>query len=232
MRKSQNITSNVKNANVMKYIITHTKAALGGLLLVYILAQNVHALSSDVFLDASASATPLQEINTSLDLKAGGTTSVQGVYEVAEEGSVSENTKLTNASENDTTISSETFGEMSWVAFLKDFFAKLTTSLHIDTGTASSEEATFVMLQVREIHSTDAVIDWSPAVFEDVIVYYSTSTVELQDATPHVSSGKFWKRSQVTLKGLTPNTTYFFKAVGKSDTGTTIAESNFTTTSQ
>lgn len=214
----------------MKYVTTCRKAALGALLLVYGLATNAYALDVGVYLDASASATPVQEIDTSLDLKSGGTTSVEGVYG-SQEADMQPEATSTNSLWNYSLGQSDS-ASASWVVRIKEFFMEL-ANLHIDTGTALTGEATFVNLAVKDVTSTDAVIDWSPAVFEDVTVYYATTTpVEVRDTTPHVSSWKFWKRSQVTLKSLTPNTTYFFKAVGKSNLGTTTAESSFSTTSQ
>lgn len=216
----------------MKYATISTKATLGALLLICTLAMKAHAIDAGVYLDASASATPIQEINTSLDLKAGGTTSVKGAQEW-KEGEGSQFAATSAASSASISVdSNETSFASSWFVLVKDFFAKL-TGFQLDEEIAPIDKPTFLNLRVEEVTSISALINWSPAVFEDVTVYYSTTTpVEAIVTTPHVSPWKFWKRSQVTLHDLAPNTTYFFKAVGENDLGITTAESSFTTSSQ
>lgn len=108
-----------------------------------------------------------------------------------------------------------------------------TASTSASTTSASGETTAkaFEMVRLEDISSTQATIRWSPSVFSNIKVYYSTTTpVVVSATTTNASPRKLWNRNQVTLKGLTPDTTYFYKVVAETDSGTTsTTEASFKT---
>ncbi len=222
----------------MKYATLRAKATLSALLLLGIVTAHAYALDTGVYLDASASAASVQDIDTSLDLKADTITHVEGAYQLeAQEKSSTTQPETTTSSPQSTPWEkawlygdADTATSASPFLFLKHLFAVLTFNVDFGTEEASSTQGILQSLVVRDVGSDKATIDWSPTVLEDATVYYGTTTsLAMAEAAVHEPSWKFWKRSQITLEGLTPNTTYLFKVVGSTGTGTTTAASSFTT---
>ena len=88
--------------------------------------------------------------------------------------------------------------------------------------------------RISEIGDTWATLTWSRKTLANLKVYYaSTSPVILSDDTSHLSPLMAWNRERVTLRGLSPNTTYFYRLVTETNTGTTTsAEMRFQTESR
>jgi hypothetical protein len=104
-----------------------------------------------------------------------------------------------------------------------------------DAGAKKSDRASGVAsVRMSGVGGTYAIITWSPSVFSNVRVYYaSSSPVVVSDATHSVVANKPWKRPQVTLKGLSPNTIYFYKVVAHTPSETIVsAEASFKTVTE
>jgi hypothetical protein len=228
----------------MKYAITYLQAGAGILCLSFALAIHAHAVSSDVYLDASASASSVQELDTSLELKADATTS-QGTNQ-----ELDSNVQTSSADAG----SSGSAGSAWWSFFQSKatassswepntgFWAGLMSLLHLNVplgGMGTSTHAAYASMQtlanarIQDVGATYATVSWSPSEFRSVSVYYATSSpVVAEPSTAHVSPWKFWNWSSAKLKGLAPDTTYFYKVVAETDFGTTTTtEGSFRTLS-
>jgi hypothetical protein len=222
----------------MKNATTYLQVGAGILCLSFVLASNAYAISSDIYLDASASASSVQELDTSLELKADATTSHS-----ADQGP--------GSSMQASDVESHPSAQASWWSFFQPkattssweprtgFWAGLMSLLHLNlplSGMGTSTHAsgasmqTLANVRIQDVGATYATVSWSPSEFRAVTVYFATSSpVAVVKETPHVSS-RFWSRSSASLKGLTPDTTYFYKVVAKTDIGTTTTtESSFRT---
>jgi len=225
---------------IMKYVTTHSRAIVGILCLTFCMQVNLYALETGVYLDASASVSSAEEADTSLMLRADATTSLEGDVEASknahtyvETESISPWSKLRSLFQLGANASSSETHEKGFWADLMSFFS---TNLSLEAyGSASTtqeiSDQTLAHARIEDIGATHVTVSWSPSQLKTVNVYYATSTpVSVASSTLHVSSPKFWSRSQVTLKRLAPDTTYFYKVVADTDSGTTsTVEASFRT---
>jgi hypothetical protein len=226
----------------MKYVTTQLRAFIGLFCLSFALALPAYALDSGAYLDASASqASSIQALDTSLELKAQTQTSTSG--EENAYGADAQTNANANANANmqsKSTIWASLFGSGTATTTWKSqngFWASLAALLHFDsmlgTSTLSSDVSseTLAQVHVEDVSANKATISWSPSKFSSVSVYYATaSPVIIASTTANVSPWKLWKHESVTLKRLVPNTTYFYKVVAHTDSGTTTtAEASFKT---
>lgn len=240
----------------MKYVTTYLKPTVGILALgmAFAMSTSASALDSGVYLDASASqASPVVDLDTSVELKADASakdTDGTGQYKTQMTATSSSQEKNGDFSASSSwnkfwsffkisassTSSGEEHGNTGLWASLVSFFTGTTTdSVNGSASTTQSSPVTFTSSVVlEEVSNTQATISWSPAMSSSVRVYYATTSPVLTESTTQhvsVSPWKFWHRGSVTLKGLTPNTTYFYKVVADTDSGTTTTtEAIFRTT--
>ncbi len=225
----------------MTYVTTYFAAAGTAFMLIFCMPVQVSALEPGVYLDASASASSVEDLDMSLELKADASSSESSKAETADEENDSYG--QTHESSWSKVWTRFTAGEHAiattsiYTSFWEGFTNLLSTHVLLGaTGTVSEESTTTLPtlagVHVEAITKTHATVSWSPSVFQSVSVYYATTTpVVVASTTAHETPWKFWKRSQVTLKGLTSDTVYFYKVVATTMSGTTtMVEASFRTT--
>jgi hypothetical protein len=181
-------------------------------------------LETDLYLDASASAS-VQQLDTSLQLQSDASSNESKRDDTQSVGNATATAAATS------TVRTNFWKElMNFLDRRVNIFATSSAS----TTAPNVTEGTLANVRVEEVDAKRATIVWSPSVFQNLRVYYSTTTpVVATDTTKHVSPWKFWKRSEVTLKGLIPDTTYFYKVVAETNSGTiTTTEASFRTTAK
>jgi hypothetical protein len=209
------------------------------------------ALETDIYLDASASAS-VQQVDTSLQLQseassgasrrddvrllenAGTQESGNATYERSA-GSSSWNRLWAYFGVDENTSPAIAARTSFWEELIDSLNRRIDANMHATSSTSATTsvavEETLANVRVEEVSAKRATITWSPSVFQNLKVYYSTTTpVVAADATAVVSPWKFWKRSEVTLRRLIPNTTYFYKVVAETNSGIiTTTEASFRT---
>jgi hypothetical protein len=208
----------------MTHITKKVTVASLSIVLASTLVGQVFALNTNVFLHASATPESAEYTSSSsLYLHASSSP-----YSPQDENrkNEKENTGAENQANNQT-------GFWFWTK-IKNMFSTRGTST-VSESVDKSQVQTFVNIDTHSVSDSSAVITWTPKTFSNVEVYYSTSSPVIisSSATAHASPMAFWRRNQVTLRGLMPNTTYYYRVVGQTLGGTTLSsESSFRTESQ
>lgn len=193
------------------YNFIRNKVLTGGMLAVmFTLVPSAHAIDTDLFLHAS-SAVLLSE--------SASTTGEMDAYSEAHESSAS--TSDTDPQPRTSTLSKLQALLSSWT--VRD------EPRHEEDEIITSEDMASV--KVAKVSDMSATLSWSSPKLTRVMVYYShTSPVLVSDKTPSASPWKMWNSKQVTIRGLIPDTTYYYKVVALSGLGTTTsAEARFKT---
>lgn len=178
----------------------------GAAALLLLFTANAHALDTDVFLKAFV----MEQATTS-------TSSLEAVDTIA-----------SSSMQEDSYLKNDTRRLEVW-APLRVLFE---TFKHSDIELSDRAiQASVAQVRMRDIGDSWATLSWPRNTFTNIKVYYATtSPVTISNQTDHVSPWMFWNREKMTLRGLSPNTTYFYRVVSETSTGTTTsAEISFTT---
>lgn len=180
----------------------------GAIALLLLFTANAHALDTDVFLKASV-----------VEQATASTSSLKDVDEMA----------VTSTQEDkDTYFKNDRERSEVW-ASLRVLFETLKRS---DTELSDRAiQASVAQVRMRDIGDSWVIFSWPRNTFTNIKVYYATtSPVTISNQTDHVSPWMFWNREKMTLRGLSPNTTYFYRVVTETSTSTTtLAEASFRT---
>lgn len=193
------------------------------------------AAGSEVFLEASISSQT-------------GTTTERVVTEESDSFGMHASSSLREDVAFKAEVTPSNSGDVSSIAKMRAYIASLASSTTIsfwqsitgfrdgssqskveDNSSVSAEDLEDI--RIAKIGDLSATLTWSLPKLSNMQVYYaSTSPVIVSEMTAHVSPWKMWNRNQVTLRGLTPDTTYFYKVVVSTKSGTTTsAEARFKT---
>lgn len=193
------------------YNFIRNKVLTGGMLAVmFMLAPPAHAIDTDLFLHASSAVLLSQSAST---------TGEMDMHSEAQESS---------ASPSDTDLQPKKSTLHKLQALLSSLAVRDELPSKEDEIITSEDMAS---VKIAKLSDMSATLSWSSPKLTRVTVYYShTSPVLVSDKTPSASPWKMWNSKQVTLRGLLPDTTYYYKVVAVTGFGTTTsAEASFRT---
>ena len=191
--------------------ITYLAGILGVFLAV---ATPGFALDSNVYLSVRNTAPVIEQADSALGLQADASATLQ----------TSQENEDTSSSIN---VSRETVSTSS-MGFLQKIYAWF-ASLGFGSSSYSDEAEGDDDIRVIHVSARSAVIVLPKALDLATVYYSTTSPVVIATSTAHVSPWRFWRRNEVAIHSLSPNTMYFYKIVGN---GTTTMEASFRTRTQ
>lgn len=196
------------------YSFIRNKALTGGMLAVmFAHVPSAHAMDSDLFLYASSAVLLSESVSTPGEVDA---------YSEVHESSAS----TSGTDSQPRKVTKVTLSKLQ--ALLSSWTVRDEPRPKEDDLITSEDMAS---VKVAKVSDMSATLSWSSPKLTRVMVFYShTSPVLVSDKTPSALPWKMWNSKQVTLRGLIPDTTYYYKVVVLSGLGTTTsAEARFKT---
>jgi hypothetical protein len=212
-------------------ILTYLAQIGGASALLLAMATHTYALEASPYLSVSTYTSSLQDLDTSLGLQADlSASATQGMMNASATSSASAGNSNADSNVSGTEkLQVRTGFWDSLQALLGSFGFRLGTSTQAEGNV--SADISLADTHVEKVKTTSAVIMLAKPAPRDAVVYYGTSSpVLVAHSTSHASLWRFWKRNEITLRGLVPDTMYYYRIAATVDgSATTTGEASFKT---